>query len=185
MKFSDFMSNKKNFIFIASAIAILISAIGVTAAYLISITPTISNEFTPAHVTCEVEESFDGNVKTDVKIRNTGNTDAFIRATIVANWVSADDGKILSSAPIEGTDYTVEWGNGNWFKGTDGFWYYKPSVSADSVTDNLINSAQSISSPDGYILSIKILATAIQSNPETAVEDEWGVTVENSKIISR
>ena len=36
--------------------------------------------------------------------------------------------------------------------------------------------------PEGYPLSVEILASAIQSEPSSVVADQWGVTVTDSGI---
>ena len=168
-------------IVILLCLCVAIASVSVVFAYLISKTNTITNTLVPTKVTCEVEEKFTNGVKSDVKIRNTGNIDAYIRATVVATFVSSDN-KVLSTAPIEGTDYPVSWASTGWVKGTDGFWYCEKPISPNAVTPNLISSASSLTTVDGYNLNIQIIATAIQSKPETAVEDAWGITVVNGKI---
>ena len=78
---------KKMWLIIASCVCVLAVSAGITAAYFISTTETLVNEFDPSKVTCEVVETFDGNVKKDVAIRNTGNVNAYIRASVLINWV--------------------------------------------------------------------------------------------------
>ena len=133
---------------------------------------------------CKIEETFADNVKKDVHIKNTGDVDAYIRATVIANWVSDDKaGKIHSSSPKEGVDYSVEWGTEGWKKFIDGFWYYENAVAPEDVTKNLIETSATITeAPEGYHLEIQILATAIQSTPVEVVEQEWGVTVEEGVL---
>ena len=36
--------------------------------------------------------------------------------------------------------------------------------------------------PEGYALSVEILADAIQSEPAKAVKEAWGMTVQNGRI---
>lgn len=151
-------------------------------AYLKANTDTLINEFVPAKVSCLVEENFQDGVKSDVKVRNTGNIDAYIRVTVVATFASAD-GKVLSTAPREGEDYTVTWGASDWRKGTDGYWYYGKPVAPENLTTALIQTASAISAPEGYQLNMQIIATAIQAAPETAVETAWGVSVVNGELI--
>lgn len=171
----------KTMLIVALCSLIALCTVGGIWAYLVSRPDPITNTFEPAFVTCEVEEQFDGNTKSDVRIRNTGNVDAFVRAAVIVNFVS-DDGKILATAPQEGVDFSIVWATSEWKKGTDGFWYHSSAVSADSLTVPLIQSASVISAPDGYSLDIQIIATAIQSNPEKAVSEAWGITPENGKI---
>lgn len=156
--------------------------VGGTTAYLLSAPAPETNTFDPAKVTCTVEETFENGVKADVGVRNTGNIPAFLRATVVINWVDAD-GKIAAATPMEGADYTVTWGTNGWRKGDDGFWYYTAAVSPHGRTADLIEQAQPISTPDGYTLRISIVASAIQAAPPAAAQDAWGVTVNGNTLI--
>lgn len=178
---TNFFKNKN--ILTISAICLLAALImvGGTLAYLIDSTETLSNEFIPAKVTCEVEEVFENGVKENVAVRNTGNIDAYVRATVVASFIS-DDGKVLAKSPEETIDYTVTWNSSDWTKGADGYWYYKTAVIPDSLTLPLIERTEEISAPDGYSLNIQIIATAIQSNPQDAVKEAWGVDITDGEI---
>lgn len=155
---------------------LLAFAVGGVYAYITAKTDEVTNRFEPVEVTCRVEESFDGNVKQDVRIRNTGDIHAFIRATVVAVWVDAD-GKVLAETPVEGTDYTVRWGDGQWTRGSDGFWYHGAAVPPNATTGYLIESLNPVAVPEGYRLQVQIFATAIQSDPAEAAETAWGVNV--------
>ena len=155
---------------------------GGVVAYLSSRTEPVINEFVPAKVSCEVEETFESGVKSEVAIRNTGNIDAYIRACVVVNFISAD-GKILATAPQENTDYMILWNSHGWIKGADGYWYHQKAVAPDNTTTVLIESASVISAPEGYRLDIQIVASAIQSEPHSAVQEAWGITPVNGELI--
>ena len=163
--------------------AILLTSIGVTLAYLSLKTPEITNNFVPAAVSCKVEEQFEDGVKSQVKVRNTGDASAYIRAAVVVNFVNDLNGSVLSTAPVEGQDYTLTFeDNLAWKKGADGYYYHKQPVAVNSLTNTLISSAQALNEPEGYSLSIQILASAIQSDPPKAVQESWGVTIRNKEI---
>lgn len=182
MAFISGKLNKKSIIVIALSAVILLSAVGGVWGYLASRPDPITNEFTPAFVTCEVVETFQGGVKQDVAIRNTGNVDAFIRAAVIVTFKDAD-GKVLATAPVEGTDYTVVWAESGWLKGLDGFWYHGISVRPGELTADLIETATALTAPDGFNLNIQIIATAVQADPSTAVSDAWNVTFSGGVII--
>ena len=166
------------------AILLLISAaIGSTVAYLVTRTESVENTFTPGRVSCEVHETFDKKEKKDVQIKNTGNTDAYIRATYVVNWLDKD-GNIVASVP-EGYSYTLRANpDDKWQKIGDYYYYPSPVAPEKSTTDSLLTCT--VTYPEGvtpeYTLSVEILATAVQSNPASAVEEAWPVTVSNGKI---
>jgi len=163
---------------IVAAVLLTLGAVGATVAYIMDKTPPLENEFTPATVSCEVLENFDGVNKTDVLVKNTGNVKSYIRAVIVICWVSEADGSIYPEMPREGTDYSVTWGSAKWERAADGYYYYTSPTLAGESTDVLISSLNaSDTAPDGYTLSVKIAATALQSEPKTTVESLWSVTV--------
>lgn len=87
-----------------------------------------------------------------------------------------------STAPVEGVDYTVDWSDSSWIKGTDGYWYYAQAVAPDALTAVLTDTATAVSAPDGYRLHLQILATAIQAQPANAVQEAWGVTLSNGTL---
>ena len=176
--------NQKLCLLIVSCIVLLTVTIGGVIAYLIAESTTISNEFQPVQVTCEVKETLQNNFKKDVYIQNTGDVDAYIRAFVIANWVSDEaDTKVHSAMPKEDSDYKVEWGTENWKKQDNGYWYYvKPVVSKD-VTKDLIEAVTVLTeAPAGFHLEIQVIATAIQAQPETVVTEQWGVEVSDDII---
>lgn len=171
--------NKLAILFIA--VVMLIGAVvGSTVAFLVTETKPLENKFTYASVSCAVSETFNGATKEKVQIKNTGTTDAYIRATYVVNWLNKEDGTIAASVP-EGYKYELtENPNGKWTYNTnDGYFYYWTPVAPGDFTDgSLVNCT--VTYPQGvepeYILSVEILATAVQSTPAKAVQEAWGVT---------
>lgn len=151
-------------------------------AYLTSNPDPLVNEFTPAKVSCAVDETFQDGIKSDVRIRNTGNVEAYVRAIVVATFVS-DDGKVYATAPKEGVDYIVDWGTMGWVKGSNGYWYSKKPIAPNEQTYPLIETATSVKSPNGYKLSIQIAASAIQSTPEKAVTEAWNVNFAGGELM--
>lgn len=177
-------NRKRVWITVVALLLLLIFVAGGTIAYFTSKTDTDVNTFVPSKVTCAVEESFDGSVKSNVAIRNTGNVIAYVRATVLVNWVDEnDESRVLAIAPIPDTDYSLVFGDSGWVKGGDGFWYYRSALAPQGLTNNLIERAEQLSeAPDGYRLSVQIVATAIQAQPADVVSDEWAVSVSNGLI---
>lgn len=162
----------------------VVLAIGGTLAYIIANTASVENKFTPGEVRCEVEETFKDNVKSDVKIKNTGNTAAYIRATYVVTW-QKDDGTVNGKMPVVGTDYTIVFADNTGWELIGDYWYYTSPVAAGGETGVLIAScklAEGAAVPTGYHLSVEIIASAIQSEPASVVAEKWHVAVDNGKI---
>ena len=163
---------------------------GGTLAFLRDDTQEITNTFEPSAVTTEVEESFAGGTKSDVKIRNTGNTDAWIRATYVVTWQDAQ-GNVLGTAPTT-EDYTLTPGtateDGEWLTGEDGFFYWNKPVAAKGSTGQLIASVTKLKDApkEGYDLCVEILCGGIQAEPDDAFEKSWGsskLTIVNDTLV--
>ena len=153
-----------------SLVLVLGLSVGGTLAYLVTSTGPVTNTFTPGEVKTHIEEEFDGAIKEDVYVTNTGTVDAYIRAQIVINWVDGE-GNIVAD-PGVGADYELLMGSSKWKKGADGFWYYTEKVEAGGETENLINRCEVITEADaGVGLQVTILSQAIQAEPEQARSD--------------
>ena len=176
--------SKKAVAVFASVFLLSAAAVSGVIAFIIAEAPPIANTFSPAHVACAVQETFENNLKTNVCIKNTGDVDAYIRATVIVNWISeADNSTVLSTAPVSGSDYTVDWGDSGWTQSADGYWYYAQPIAPGASTDYLIDRCETkIAAPEGYQLSVQIIASAIQASPAEAVEEKWGVENQNGTI---
>jgi hypothetical protein len=146
--------------------------VGSVIAYLTARTEPVTNEFVPAKVTCIVEEVFENGVKNDVKIRNTGNVDAYIRAAILVNWVD-DEGNYIPTP--EGCSYTITPPEGNWQQSGE-YYYYSGKVVPGGSTTQLIPYAAPVGSAPGCHLKVDVMADAIQAEPVSAVINSWGWT---------
>ena len=162
--------SKRTLITLIAVALLLLTAAGTTLAYLKDNTVTVQNIFQPGKVSCAVVENgqvYPANAvnvssKSDVTIRNTGNVPAFIRATILVTWKSAN-GTVYAAKPVAGEDYTLELNTAAWTRDADGFYYCQSGVEPNAETARLIKSAnQRRSGPEGYTLSVEILAEAIQ-----------------------
>ena len=183
----------KALLLIASLAVLLTATVGSTAAWLVSKPAAVENDFVPGKVACQVLEDFgqeSGNsVKRNVRVKNNGNTDAYIRVLLVFTWKD-DAGNIFSNKPKEGKDYQINKNLTDWIKqesdaGT--YYYYKKRVARDAETDvliELLRQADGVTGPENgkYKLSVDILADAVQADPPQAVKDSWGVDVENGEI---
>lgn len=181
------LPKKKVSLLLVSLVLIAAIAVGSTVAFIATSTEPITNIFNPANVTIDIDESFVDGVKTDVQVKNTGNTDAFIRAKIVVTWKDAD-GNVSATKPVEGTDYTMTLNETDWFLGSDGFYYCKTSVAPNGgSTPVLIEKCEKTGTPpDGYDLSVEIIASGIQSTPASAVEEAWKVvSVSNDGTLTK
>ena len=165
-------------------ILLLMISVGGTIAFVVTHTSEIRNTFTESVVKCEVDETFKDNVKSNVSIKNTGDTTAYIRAFVNVTWIN-ESGQVASVSP-KSTDYMIEYSTSGWLKGSDGYYYYSLPVQPNDKTAVLINSCrllETASAPDGYYLSVEIVCSAIQSTPVSVVSDIWHVQLSGDEIV--
>ena len=179
---------------LVSLLLLLTVTVGGTIAFLMDSDGPLHNLFNPSKVTTYVDETVSGNTKSDVSIKNTGDTTAWIRAAIVVTWQDKD-GNVYGQLPVEGTDYTMELNvvtKDGWLKGNDGFYYwYLPVKSveedaSDCNTGVLINECTyKANAPEDYFLNVEIIGSGIQSEPENVFNTEWessGLQVQLGKL---
>lgn len=175
----------KKIALLTSAALLLLIAVGTTVAYLVVGPDSIENTFTPSRVACAVVENGHDPVsgaivdmkdpKKDVQIKNTGDTDAYIRVDVVVNWTNAKGTKVWAQKPAD-ADYEITYNlsEAGWVKGSDGYYYYTKAVSPGLSTETLIkvaNLAAGVKPPVGtdgtrYYLSIEVVASAIQATSD-------------------
>lgn len=165
----------KNTALIVAIILLLCVTIGGTIAYLITKSDTVVNTFVPANVDIEIEETVLFNTKEKISIRNVeneSNIPVYIRVALVGNWVDAN-GRICINHSRTPPTFTI--GN-NWL--TDGgFYYYKFPVEVGDTTTNLLGSGSGIelkADDDGCSYQVEVIASAIQTEPVSAVIEAWG-----------
>ncbi len=195
------MKRKYLAVTLIAVLAVSLIAGGVFA-FLKARTDPVENSMTPAtDPVISVEETMEENVKSEVCV-NVGEPgySVYVRAAVVVNWAD-EDGNILSVAPVEGTDYSIEYNTVDsvtaekqWFEGADGFFYYSSPVVSGS-TEALVSSCEPLqNSESGYHLRVEIVSQVIQALGSTdttadssdsvpAVTDAWGVTLNSSGLI--
>lgn len=165
---------KRSGILLAAVIVLLAGAVGGTWAFLVAQSDPVENNFTYAHVSCTIKEKFENDVKSEVQIQNTGDIPAYIRARIVVTWKDASGN--VSAVPVKDSDYTITFNKNKteWTQQGD-YWYCNTAVAAGGETPVLITTCEKKgTAPEGYNLSVEILADAIQSEPASAVKEAWG-----------
>ena len=160
---------------LVALLVLLCCTVAGTLAYLVDSTDPVTNTFTPASVSTEVNEDFDGITKSNVTIKNTGDIPAYIRAAVIINWADGDGN--VSATPVKTTDYTIKWTKEGWVEHS-GYYYYTAPVAVGALTGQLFTGcelAKGVTPPEGYSLQVTILADGIQSEPADAVIQAWGV----------
>lgn len=156
------------------AVLLLIStAVGSTAAFLVTKTKPVVEAFAYAHVSCQVTDT--------MGVKNTGTAQAYIRASYAVNWLDGEE-NIVAAVPEDYSCDLAENPQGAWVEGGDGYFYYPDPVDPGDETPSLLTCSVSYPENPKYTLSVEVVAEAIQSNPAEAAEDAWGVTVSNGEL---
>lgn len=152
----------------------------------------LTNAFQVGQVNPEVVEDFtskpdsSGNVvKENVKAKNSGSVDIYVRAQVNIYWVDAA-GNQLWEEPQAGEDYNVDQDDANgWVLHSDGYYYWTSRLGVGATTANLIDSVSQDSrqieadQAAGRNLVVDIDIQGIQADPALAVKEAWGVEVDS------
>ena len=110
-------------------------AVGGTIAWLTDKDRPLVNTFDPSKVTCEVQEKFDGKVKSDVNVKNTGDIDAFIRVKLVTYRTNDAGQHIGGTAALP--QFTL---GANWVEYNGYYYYTLPVAPGDKPATKLTDS---------------------------------------------
>lgn len=155
--------------------------VGGSLAYIVTHTDSIKNVFNPSTVTTTVTEDFDGTNKSNIVVKNTGDTTAYVRVKLVTYRVDGDDNHNIGGTA---TIPNFELGN-NWVK-YDGCYYYTKPVDAETSTPSLFDGSitlQEYKDADGGKQVIEVMAEAIQAGQNAptdcgdAVKNAWKVNI--------
>lgn len=181
---------KRKQIMVLLAGVLLLAGVAGSFAWL-SVTGVLVNEFGFGSVKPSVDETLNGNVKSDVAVKNSGSAPAYLRVAVDIYWQDKD-GARLWDEPVAGADYAIEWGNvsnasasnsaSSWVVASDGFYYWTSPVAPLGKTGVLIKSV-SEKKTDGKNLVVDISTQAIQSTPDDAVKEAWGCTVNDGVLV--
>lgn len=150
-----------------------------------TVVPVIDETFDP-----KPEESTGNVVKENVKAKNSGSVDIYVRARVNIYWVD-DAGNQLWEQPKKSVNYTVESlpADNKWVA-KDGYYYWidrlAPKGETGSETGNLITNIQqsdaqlTADNNAGRKLVVDIDIQGIQADPASAVQEAWGVTVNSA-----
>ena len=161
-------------VLLIAVLLLITTAVGSTAAFLVTKTEPVEEAFAYAKVSCQVTRS--GNA---LAVQNTGTAQAYIRASYAVNWLDGE-GHIAATVPEGYSCDLVE--NLQWEKGEDGYFYYPYPVAPGDETPSLLTCSVSRPEEPEYTLSVEVVAEAIQSNPAEAAEEAWGVTVSDGVL---
>ena len=183
-------------ILIVSLTAVVVS-ISVSLAYMLTRSDILTNIFVPAKVSCEVVENVTGTSKTSVVVKNTGDTEVYVRVRVVTYYKDSKGNPVALTSP----ENKFETGPNGWQYNTNAWiydkedqtFYYKTSVEKEQQTEDLLTSAIPLEvieeAGEGnvkftYHQVVEFIAEVIQSTPDDAVKEAWGVTLDGNDQIT-
>lgn len=191
------MTKRKQIMALLAGILLLAGVAG-TFAWL-SVTGVLVNEFGFGSVTPSVQETLSGNVKSDVKAKNTGTAPAYIRAAVDIYWQDGNGARLWEEPQADtdsqaNPDYKIVWSDSlrdasgansasSWVKASDGFYYWTSPVAPNMETGVLIASVTELKTTKGRNLVVDISTQAVQATPDEAVHDAWGCTVDSGVLV--
>lgn len=169
---------KKRLILAITLILIVSIAASTTIAWFTAQSPTLTNSFEVAEVTCQIDEEFTDYVKRNVRVQNTGTMKAYIRVALIPLMLDGDD-IVSPTSALE--DIIIDLDTTTWVHGNDGYYYCPIPIDPNGYTPILVNECR-IAASSNYAFELQIVAQAIQALPDDAVLDAWSpcVTAVNS-----
>ena len=165
----------KSLTLIISLVALCAVAVGGTLAWLFDSSEKLENNFYVPDAKIEIKEDFDGNEKRNVGVKNTGETEVYVRVMLVETWRNASN-QVVAKPDDAVVNYERDSSNG-WAEGPGGYYYYTRPLAVGATTPNLIDKATCTVPKGDALLHLEVVAQGIQSTPKDAVVEAWGVTV--------
>lgn len=160
-------------VLLIAVLLLITTAVGSTAAFLVTKTGPVEESFAYAQVSCQVTDA--------LAVQNTGTAQAYIRASYAVNWLDGK-GNIAAAVPEGYSCDLDEDPQGAWIDGEDGYFYYPYPVAPGGETPSLLTCSPSYPEEPAYTLSVEVVAEAIQSDPAEAAEEAWGVRVSDGVL---
>lgn len=161
------MIKKRRVLGFASLLLLVIFICGSVIAFFIS-RDTVTNNFKSGDIQTEIEENF--NPKTgekEVWIKNPIDIDSLVRVSITLRMVDPNNTNNIIPVDLDKVELVFsEDCNNNWYKGDDGYYYYKTVLKGSEKTENLLKEVKILESYKeknlGMEVTVDVKAEAVQ-----------------------
>lgn len=186
-------SRKKWLTGIIAAVVTVCIAVGGTIAFLTDWTKPITNTFQMSTVDIDITDKVEDGVKYNVGVKNnsTDGVPIYARIRFVTYWendkgeiVASDEQPILPFGPdaVDADKDPMEIPEG-WFE-YNGYYYYEKPIQAGGEVQLFKSFRMDVDEENGLHQVLEVLAEGIQSMPEEAVEDAWGMEVVDGQLVA-
>ena len=175
-------------------LVLVVTSISAVVAYMIKKSDDVKNTFVPANIDFYVAETFDGEVKSSVKIQNKSNIEAYLRVRVVTYWEDSK-GNVVARGKAPEIKFGSAWTYNStyWiYDKAEYTFYYKSSVLSGDTTSELLGTSIEMHAETvtlngidfTYHPVIEFVVEGIQANPKNAVTESWGVTLDSDGKIT-
>ena len=172
--------NSRILLLLSCIVLATVFSVNGTLAYLSVRSETIVNQFEPGKVDGNIEETFESNVKSSIKVKNTGNINCYVRILLIPYWVSQYESRVGEDA----WELNMQFNQVDWFSREEGgmiYYYHRAPIAPEDLTAELLAEEFTITlkaSEDGTLYqALDIFAECFQAELPEAVELYWGVEV--------
>ena len=177
------LKNRRIWLALSLIVIFAMTTANMTIAYEKRESAKIVNTFIADNAGAKLVETFDGTVKKNVTVTNSGGVVTYIRIQLVTYRVNDAGERIGGTATVP----TFTPGEG-WLNAGNGLYIYSKPVGTKKTTTPLIGAGgitlQKYTDADGGKQVVDVIADCIQSNPAAAVQEMWGVTVGNNAVLA-
>ena len=187
-------------------LAVVVTSISVSIAYMLKSSDEITDTFIPAKVACQMVETVSEttiggknvSIKTSVRAQNTGNIEAYIRVRVVTYWEDSKGNPVARTSPENEFEGDWKYNQTDWIYDEENqTFYYKYPVDAGQSTKELLDidggfagiELEVVEELQGsvsftYHTVVEFIVEGIQGAPAEAVISSWGVTLDDDGNIT-
>ena len=189
-------------------LAVVVTSISVSIAYMLKSSDEITDTFIPAKVTCQMVETVSETtiggknvpIKTSVKAQNTGNIEAYIRVRVVTYWEDSKGNPVARTSPENKFGGDWKYNQTDWiYDAATQTFYHKSPIDVGQTTNELLNIGGGFNGIElevvevlqgtgsvsfTYHAVVEFIVEGIQAAPGEAVTSSWEVTLDDDGNIT-
>ena len=185
--------SRRSILLTVSVLVLCLAMVGGTVAWITTSTAPVQNVFSLPNADITIEEEFDGQVKRNVRIKNTGDVPVFVRVKVLYTYKD-QNGNVL---PCNESDVYKDRGSTQrdaWKEDQHNTFYYRATLQPGEVTGALYETIQlmeGVTPPEGYTLDVHVIAQCVQAEGTKLVDGQevpmaiaegWPIRINGDRI---